>query len=152
MAIRLETSKRTGVANHQDHEISAFNLNWNRDIGRRYPNVRQRTEQSALYNCHGLTFASRRTRIETSRDIQTILDDDEYQEIAIADVLPGDVVIYYSERGEPNHSGIVVEAGGQLLVPLVCSKWGSAGEFIHALQDCPPDLYGPGHRFFRCRL
>jgi hypothetical protein len=150
MAIRLETSKRTGITNHQDHEISAFNLNWNKSIGRRHPNARRRTSQSALYNCHGFTFASRRTRIETSREIQTILADDAYQEVLLADVLPGDVVIYYSERGDPNHSGIVVETGG--LVPWVCSKWGTAGEFVHALQDCPRDLYGPMHRFYRCRL
>src|SRR5229473_533486 len=148
MAIRLETSKRTGIDNHQDHEISAFHLNWARRIGRDHPQARPRTDLSALYNCHGLTFASRRTRIEKSREVQRILEDDDYQEIAMPDVLPGDVVIYYSDGGDPNHSGIVVEVSPDLLAPIVCSKWGNADEFVHALRDCP-NFYGPNHRFLR---
>ena len=64
--IRLETSRRTGIENHQDNEISTFHLNWARDLGRLHPRARPRTSTSALYNCHGLTFASRRTRIEKS--------------------------------------------------------------------------------------
>lgn len=149
MAIKLETSKRTGIPNHQDKEISHFHLNWSKQIGKKHPNAKQRTEPSAVYNCHGMTFASRRTRIEKSTAIQTILQDDVYKEITMKDVLPGDIVIYYSDAGDPSHSGIVVEANMNLIVPIICSKWGNAGEFIHGLLDCP-SIYGTNHKFFRC--
>src|SRR5437773_11543121 len=46
-----------------------------------------RTGPSPIYNCHGLTFASRRTRIP---DVTEVLADDGYQELPLKDVLPGD--------------------------------------------------------------
>jgi hypothetical protein len=150
MTIRLETSQRSGIHNYQDTEISAFHLNWAKDLSKKYPAARNRTSPSPTYNCHGLTFASRRTRIEKSIGIQTIIADDKYEEIPMKGALPGDIVIYYSDSWDPNHSGIVVQSGGDLLLPLICSKWGNAGEFVHALRDCPA-LYGPNLRFFRCR-
>ncbi len=152
MAIRLETCKRRGIDNHQDSEISTFHRNWAKDLPKHFRRATPRTNYSPVYNCHGLVFASRRTRIEKSTSIQRILDDDKYFEIPMKDVLPGDIVIYYSEKGDPNHSGIVVEYGPpRVLVPVVCSKWGNAGEFVHALADCPR-MYGPLHKFFRCTL
>lgn len=148
--IRLETSKRTGIDNLQLFEVSAFERNWANDIAKRFRNVTQRTGMSPLYNCHGLTFASRRTRITEGEGIGRILTDDCWVEIPnIRDVLPGDIVVYFSEEGDPNHSGIVVDC--KELVPTICSKWGSAGEYIHLLNDCFP-IYGPIKRFFRCRL
>jgi hypothetical protein len=150
MAIRLETAARTGIDNHQEAELSAFHLNWARDIGRQHPAAKPRTEPSAKYNCHGLTFASRRTSIEKASGIRTILLDDAYAEVPIAEAMPGDIVIYSSDTGDLNHSGIVVECGQHILVPIVCSKWGSAGEFVHGLKDCP-NLYGPNVTFYRCR-
>lgn len=150
MSIRLETSARTGIDNHQETELSAFHLNWSRDIGRQHPAAKPRTAPSAKYNCHGLTFASRRTSIEKSAGIRAILSDDTYEEVALKDVLPGDIVIYRSETGDLNHSGVVVECGNHLVVPIVCSKWGSAGEFVHGLND-RPSLYGPQFVFYRCR-
>jgi len=148
--IRLETSKRTGIENFQLGDVSDFERNWAADIPRQYPRIVPRTDLSPLYNCHGLTFASRRTRIVEPQSIQRILTDDNWVELKLEDVLPGDIVVYYSEEGEPNHSGIVVEVGA-LSVPKVCSKWGSAGEYLHILTDCPL-FYGPVKRFFRCRL
>lgn len=147
MTIRLETSKRTGITNYQGAEISAYNLNWDKDIANTYPRAQRRTGPSATYNCHGFTFASRRTRVERNANVRTILADDAYSEVPLADVLPGDVVIYFSDAGDLNHSGIVVEAGGALVVPIVCSKWGNGGEFVHALRDCPT-LYGPNYKFY----
>jgi hypothetical protein len=151
MGIRLETSKRNGIDNHQDTELSAFHLNWARQIGKSHPLAQPRTAPSAVYNCHGLVFASSRTRIEASAGIRKILDDDKYEEVPLKDVLPGDVVIYYSDTGDPNHSGVVVQFGNGLVVPVIYSKWGNAGEFVHALRECPP-MYGPQVHFFRCRL
>lgn len=150
MAIRLETSQRTGIDNYQDSQISAFQLNWSRDIRKIHPRAIPRTAPNPGYNCHGLTFASHRTKLDKSSEIKKILDDDNYGEVKLKDVLPGDIVIYYSDSGDPNHSGIVLEYTAQLVVPIICSKWGNAGEFVHGLRDCP-SVYGPQCRFFRCR-
>ncbi len=148
--IRLETSKRNGIDNTQSFDISAFERNWSAEIPKKYPKAKQRTEMSALYNCHGLTFASRRTRITEHRSIERILTDDNWDQIGLKEILPGDVVIYYSEEGDRNHSGIILECN-ELGIPTICSKWGNAGEYIHLLTDHPP-FYGPNKRFYRFRL
>jgi len=145
--IRLETSKRTGIANSQVPEISHYERNLNERVARLFPGIKQRTEMSPMYNCHGMTFASRRTRVFDPLAVQRILADDEWIEIELKDVLPGDVVIYFDEEGDANHSGIVVGTE-----PLICSKWGSAGEFIHPLDQVPRNQYGPVKKFFRCHL
>lgn len=149
MAIRLETSQRTGIDNHQDSELTASIVAWAKKLSRQFPSARRRTDASAGYNCHGLTFASRRAWVYRGRDLQRILADDQYAEVELPSVLAGDIVIYRGDDGDFNHSGIVVEAGGDLIVPLVCSKWAHAGEYIHALRDCPA-VYGPHTTFFRC--
>jgi hypothetical protein len=152
MMIRLETSKRNGVDNFQGDELSQFTLNWARHIANKFPLATMRTSLSPIYNCHGFVFACRRTRIEKSESIQIVLTDDKYTEVNLKDVLPGDIVIYYSNEGDPNHSGVVLEYDPpRVLTPLICSKWGSAGEFIHALQYCPKE-YGPNHKYYRCTL
>lgn len=151
MSIRLETSKRQGIRNHQDEEISPSVRNWGRDLPRLHQKAQLRTNMSPVYNCHGLTFASRRTRIENTPEVMKILDDDLYEEIPMKSTLPGDIVIYYSNNGDANHSGVVVEYSEALVLPIVCSKWGSAGEFVHPLKECPA-IYGPQVRFYRCRL
>lgn len=88
------------------------------------------------YNCHGLTFGSRRTWIETG-EIRKILEQDEYAEVPRADVLPGDVVVYYVD-GDPEHSGVVVSKG-DMAGPLILSKWGFCHEIVHRIFDCPYD-------------
>ncbi|MBM3303001.1 MAG: hypothetical protein FJY85_24020 [Deltaproteobacteria bacterium] len=150
-AIRLQTSKGTEIPNSQEAEISAFHRNWSQRLVKQFPGVRFRTPASAMYNCHGLTFASRRTNIDRTPAIQDILADDRYEPVDPREALPGDVVLYYSEEGEANHSGIVVEMPQDIKVPIICSKWGTAGEVIHSLKRCP-SAYGPTVKFFRCRL
>ncbi len=148
--IRLETSQGTGIDNHQDAELTHQVLALHKQLKIDHPNAQPRCEASVAYNCHGLTFASRRTWVFQPVDIATILNEDEYTEIPdIHDVLPGDIVIYVSEKGDPNHSGIVVGSGPTLIVPHVCSKWAFCGEFLHSLHDCPP-IYGPIKKFYRC--
>jgi hypothetical protein len=149
--IRLETSKKTGIDNHQDRQLSAFDVNWGRDLPKIHKQAIQRTGISPSYNCHGLTFASRRTHIIDWSELQKILRDDDYKEIELRDVLAGDIVIYLRD-GDANHSGVVVEyTHNATVLPMVCSKWGCAGEFIHSLMD-RPSVYGPDYKFFRCRL
>ncbi len=93
------------------------------------------------YNCHGLTFAGRRTQITSSAEIRKILDDDDYERIGFERVLAGDVVIYVSVNGDIEHSGVIVSTdpnivGGGI---KVLSKWGKAHEVVHFLRSCPYD-------------
>lgn len=147
--IRLETSTRTGIDNIQVHDISIYERRMNERIERKFSGrIEKRTDMSPLYNCHGLTFASRRTRVCDSIAVQSILRDDRWEEVSPEQVLPGDIVVYFDDDGDLNHSGIVVCNS-----PLrICSKWGSAGEFIHDLNEIPRDQYGPRWQFYRCRL
>jgi hypothetical protein len=147
MSIRLETSKRTGINNDQDSQITQFDINICSKYLKEFPRAIKRTEICPLYNCHGLTFASRRTKIIERKFIEFIIRDDNYRLIELKDVLPGDIVMYYSENGDPNHSGIVVEM--TRFGPLVCSKWGNSGEFIHLFNECPK-IYGRIVKYYRC--
>ena len=103
---------------------------------KKYSLVIQRRPPSGQYNCHGLTFASRRTGIHDPPVVEMILTDDGYRRISLADVEPGDVVVYY-DMGEVSHTGVVLSVvAGEPDVPAfrrarVLSKWGHAGEYMH---------------------
>ncbi len=106
------------------------------DYKRKYPSGCHRPiSPSRKYNCHGLTFASRRTWIWAPAEIAKILHDDDYEAVKPQDVLPGDVVVYFTD-GDAEHSGIVV---GSEVVPIILSKWGPAHEVIHRVNECPYD-------------
>ena len=149
--IRLETSKRTGIRNDQGTDIKWGALEYLKKIAAGRPNVKTRTGPSPLFNCHGLTFGSRRTKITETADLFRILRDDCWEEIKPEQTMGGDVVLYLDGEGDVNHSGIVVWREQDLGVPWICSKWGFAGEFLHMLGDVP-DWYGPTHKFYRCKL
>jgi hypothetical protein len=109
-----------------------------------------RTGILPVYNCHGLTFASRRTGIDLPESVWRILDEDGYTEVPLGDVVPGDVIVYISpEDGDVEHSGVVTEVKqvGAARVPWVCSKWGRGSEVWHQFGDCPYDASAV--RFFR---
>lgn len=90
-----------------------------------------------IYNCHGLTFASRRTQVDGSTDmpISRILEEDGYTRIPDRESRVGDVVIYRDTSGIIQHSGIVV-GHGDFKVPRIWSKWGKACEMVHPLGAC----------------
>lgn len=90
---------------------------------------------SRKYNCHGLSFASRRADIWDSAEVGKIIHDDDYIEVPEKELLPGDTVVYY-EQGDAAHSGIVLRID-DLRVPIVLSKWGHCHEVIHQLGRCP---------------
>ena len=100
-----------------------------------------------VYNCHGLTFASRRTQVDWSfKTVSMILNDDGFVEIAEPAARLGDVAIYYDKEGGVSHSGIVVKRG-DLNVPIIWSKWGKGYEMVHPLGICP---YDPSNvKFYR---
>lgn len=87
------------------------------------------------FNCHGLTFASRRTWIERSTEVQKILDDDEYVVVEKSKVKAGDVAIFRSGL-EILHSGIVVEVTS-IKGPRILSKWARLHEVIHYPYEGP---------------
>jgi hypothetical protein len=92
------------------------------------------------YNCHGLTFAARRTQIFSAAEVRRILREDGYVRVASeTEALAGDIIIYLSQVGDIEHSGIVTEILEGTLLPTmkVLSKWGAAHEVVHALRDCP---------------
>lgn len=97
------------------------------------------TAVSYTYNCHGLTFSSRRTQIIDPAEVRKILTQDSYQKIERADILSGDIVVYVGPEGDIEHSGIIMEVDKTMLIPipLVLSKWGVAHEVVHRLPYCP---------------
>jgi hypothetical protein len=96
-----------------------------------------RLDVSAAYNCHGLTFASRRTCIHDPQEVRRILNDDGYEKVLDKEVTLGDVILYVS-RGDIEHSGVVIRTDN--LTRWVLSKWGVEGpEAVHLANYCPYD-------------
>lgn len=109
-----------------------------------FPNAKRRgVGPCNTYNCHGLTFAARRSAIW--KDIENIIHDDDYQQIKPSQVLPGDIVIYCNSgvepgsiKGDMEHSGIALGKNGSGVL-MVLSKWGVGDEWVHAVGDSPYD-------------
>ncbi len=66
-SLALETTPGNSIDNEQILEISPFEANQHRDFDRDYGSVIRRHDPTPVYNCHGLTFASRRTGIHDTR-------------------------------------------------------------------------------------
>lgn len=111
-------------------------------LRRRFPFVILRRPPSGLYNCHGLTFANRRTGIQRPEAVQEILKDDGYKPVRVTAVQPGDVVVY-RDGPEISHTGLVLKVvegypeGSSLRSVEVLSKWGYAGEYYHPARESP---------------
>lgn len=108
-----------------------------------------RRAPTGRYNCHGLTFASRRTRVDNSDlpvDIGSLLLKDRYRQTP--DPAPGDVVVYRSptDDGSIEHSGVVLRI--ELGAVFVLSKWGDLEEYEHLVTACP---YRGPHEFWTLR-
>lgn len=130
--------------NHIDNirllEISPFEVNLFQIFDAEYgARVTRRGEPTPHYNCHGMTFASRRTGVIESTVVQQILDEDNYHEVPENSVLPGDVILYFDVDGDIEHSGVVIEEPKpeNLNIPLICSKWGKYAELLHLRTHCP---------------
>ena len=139
-SICLNTSLGNEIPNDQSGEVThGETLKDSHDIHSHGVNPSFiRLTPSVRFNCHGMVFASRRTRIEQPQLIRQILQDDGYREVNYSDIIPGDVVLYIGEDSDIEHSGVVVKApSNSLEVPLVCSKWGKGSEVIHAFNRCP---------------
>lgn len=140
--IVTETRKGQAILNEQSFDSTHWSELDLKDHILRHPRAHFRTGVIPVYNCHGLTFASRRTSISESTEIKKILSDDHYEEVFPNEVQPGDIILYVSsEDGDVEHSGIVVESPDPpLFVPKVLSKWGFGAEVIHWANNSPYDF------------
>lgn len=136
--IKVQTRKATDISNCQVFSMSPFERNQFSSYERRYQGVIFRNLPTAIYNCHGLVFASRRTGIFEVEEIYKILKEDNYTEVNPNDVLPGDIVLYFSVDGDIEHSGVVVSAPDTITrLPKIYSKWGKYCEAVHYANICP---------------
>ncbi len=134
--------KNGPISGHYDDA----DLNSSERIKSEFPEAVIRTGPTRVYNCHGMTFASRRTAIYEPGEVDKILADDSYKDVLLNDVKPGDVVLYCREE-EAIHSGIVthVERGFPPRV-WVCSKWGHLNEVVHPVEK---SRYSEGVKYKR---
>jgi hypothetical protein len=146
ISIETETAVKWPIPNRQNIDLVG-NEQMLADKFRHEHDAEVRTAATGRYNCHGLTFASRRTCIEDVAAVQKILVDDGYVPVSPDSVMPGDVVIYYHD-GVIDHSGLVVEVPqGAIRFPRIVSKWGPNGaEFLHWVHRSE---YGQDYKFFR---
>lgn len=143
-SIHLATRYDTPIENMQEWSLAALEWNQIQSIQKKHPDRTYANFVNApcpVYNCHGLTFASRRTQVEPEDfDFGTILEEDGYVRVEKKDARPGDVILYYADDGSIEHSGIVVEMRDTELgnpVPYVWSKWGKGHEVVHHFTYCP---------------
>jgi len=142
-SIPLYTRRRREIPNAQDQDLPRLARQRVVDgYRKKYPLVRLRRPPCGQYNCHGLTFANRRTGIHDPDAVSTILADDGFREIRLSDVQCGDLVVYL-DGGEISHTGVVLEvkegvpADSMLRAVKIISKWGNAAEYVHMATDGP---------------
>jgi len=136
----MHTAQANQIDNEQLDEISPFERNQFPQFEREFSTASEVcADPNPRFNCHGMTFASRRTGIFESAALTQILAEDGYEEIQADRVKPGDVIMYFGSDGDYEHSGLVVEPprAETLNIPLVRSKWAKYRELIHVGNRCP---------------
>ena len=140
--IVIQTRTGRDIFNAQSFEISASEEGGFKYYRQKYSRAIFRSGVVPVYNCHGLTFGSRRSGIPDTSEVNHILHDDKYDNVQLADVLPGDIILYISaEDNDIEHSGMVISKPEEpFYVPWVLSKWGRGAEVIHWANHCPYDF------------
>lgn len=138
--LQMQTRCSNQIANELNHEaVPAGSMFAVEDNIKKFKTAIHRPVlPSSKYNCHGLTFASRRTKIAEAQEVLKILKDDDYTVVPAGKVLPGDIAVYYKD-GDVDHSGIVVQIEAPFNVPIILSKWGFLQEAVHRVANCPYD-------------
>ena len=143
-AIKLATCKGTWIRNRRRIEWAPAGLREAAKLEReRHPNATLRSS-TAIYNCMGLVFASRRTGVFMDQ-LETIIEDDGYEKLSnLNEIQIGDIV-FYKHKDQVTHVGIVahvesISTSGPPVI-TVLSKWGVHGEYVHSVNDVP-DEYG----------
>ena len=100
------------------------------------------SEASGSSNCVGWVFCGGLHEMQC-QDVNAILEDNGYQEVQTPQV--GDLVIYRDENQAINHAGTVglFHHGKQ---PLIESKWGMQGVFLHLPEGSP---FGTNWTYYR---
>jgi hypothetical protein len=139
-SITLHTKTGSCISNEQC-DISLWDKGQFKEYEDRWPLTETRCEPTGIFNCHGLTFASRRTCVSDANEVKRILELDGYETVNQSNVMPGDIVLYRGEKGDIEHSGIVVDVPKDketdFGIPKIVSKWGKFKEFIHRANQCP---------------
>lgn len=154
-SIRLDTKLGNAVENEQALPPDDYTIARMQQQERRFPGWVKRREICGLYNCFGMVWASRRTAIY-DEEYSKFLEDDGYREIALQDVMAGDIVTY-SWLNDPDrvaHVALVLmvneDSTGRLRTPYVLSKWNDcSGEFVHNYQDFHQPIDKVSVRFLR---
>jgi hypothetical protein len=107
---------------------------------------------TGLYNCVGLTCASRRTIVDIDF-LKAILSDDGYKLTTERSAVEGDLVVYLRD-GIARHVGVVQHFqdvsplhDGSILRMWVLSQWGEDGEYLHPVREVPA-FYGTDLEFW----
>jgi hypothetical protein len=146
--IRIDTRKGKEIRNEPAQRMLPTVVeNKDRALRKRFPDaIRavQRQPANGIYNCHGLTFLVRRAWLTEDAELDKVIADDGYADVALNQLMPGDVVVYYGDSGGISHTGIVIRIDDMngITVPWVLSKWGDGGEYLHPFNYCP---YHPPH-------
>jgi len=137
--IIVQTRKGSNIENEQYNHMTTLEKSYLKEkFQREFPEAVLRNYATDIYNCHGLTFASRRTYIWDPNEIWKIIREDNYVEIFEKNVLPGDVILYIDTKGDVEHSGLVIsKPNTTFFVPMIVSKWGKGPEYIHFANNCP---------------
>lgn len=149
-SLGLDSCARKPIRNCTPPERSIAELD---DMERRWkawhPNATLLVK-SALYNCMGLVFGSRRVQIDTD-ELPQVLSDDRWIPVSESDLQVGDLVVYFRE-GTARHVAFFVRTDhvGSTAARFVWSKCGEFGEYVHLITDVP-EAYGREMRFFRLK-
>jgi len=152
--IELRTRQNNPISNEQfTGHLPYKDIADNIEFMRTYLNCCYRTEPTGIYNCHGLTFASRRTRIYDNTDLRRILFEDGYFPVNDDSIYPGDIILYVNRKGDIIHSGFVLNVNkiGDIKIPMVLSKWGNGSEVCHAFNNCPYYEYNINIEYHRVK-
>lgn len=145
--IIIQTRKGNNIPNVQEYDLPLYYLNQAEEISKKYkgPFVKFVNNPSAIYNCHGLVFGARRSSVSDSNEVMKIINEDDYEKVEQQDVRIGDIIIYFSNDGDAEHSGLII--GRKEGLPIVLSKWGMGKEAVHIFSQCP---YNPHNiQFYR---
>lgn len=147
-ALRLETRSKRHIPNEMRREVHPDRLKASIEMfAKLCPNASIRSI-TAIYNCIGMIFGIRRTWIDPQH-LETILPEDEYYKLSgVRDAEVGDIVLYRQEEStEITHIALIVKKDVKLSPASfdvkVMSKWGWAGEYVHQIDDVPPQFGEP---------
>ncbi len=136
-SIVIQTRKGSNVDNwFSDEPLPYHQVKIAEQVVKRFARIGCRVRSNILtsrYNCHGLTFANRRTGLVENHAIDQILREDGYRPIQQTELVPGDVILY-KDRGAYSHSAVVIEIRevSGIRHPILLSKWGAGAEWIHS--------------------